>query len=98
MNPLATRSSLLDLYVAIAIMDWADTGEPPASIAKKVTGILRDDWGVPSELANYIEPPIPDIFAASGRTKTTSCRVRSPNRGTMALKSWLSYLPQRHGE
>ena len=62
MKPLATRSSLLDLYVAIAIMDWADNGEPPASIAKKVTGILRDDWGVPSELADYIEPLIPDVF------------------------------------
>lgn len=57
-----SKRRLLDLYVAIAIMDWADTADPPALMSKKITAILRDDWDVPDDLTVFLEPLIPEVF------------------------------------
>ena len=57
-----SKRRLLDLYVAIALMDWVDMADPPDVMAQKVTKILRDDWDVAEDLTRFVEPLIPEIF------------------------------------
>lgn len=62
MKGARSKRRLLDLYVAIALLDWVNMADPPAVKSEKVTTILRDDWDVPEDLTTFLKPLIPEIF------------------------------------
>lgn len=54
-------SSVLDRYVAAAVLKWSDTGEPLLDIAEAVVRNLRDDWDCSPDIAEFAGSLIPDI-------------------------------------